>query len=72
MAIVKILAKAKQSAVLDATTLRVGQISGSSKTGALNTTEWIPSIIKSGVTLQSLPALEGVSFHFHCVNDTVV
>ncbi|CAL1703594.1 unnamed protein product [Somion occarium] len=55
-----ILAKVKRSGVLDATTLRVGQISGSTKTGAWNTTEWVPSIIKSSVTLGCLPALEGV------------
>ncbi|CAL1709603.1 unnamed protein product [Somion occarium] len=55
-----LLAKIKQHGILDATSLRVGQVSGSTKTGAWNTAEWIPSIIKSSIALGCLPTLDGV------------
>ncbi|CAL1703601.1 unnamed protein product [Somion occarium] len=55
-----ILAKASRAGAVTATSLRVGQVSGSTKTGAWNTSEWVPSIVKSSVALGCLPALEGV------------
>ncbi|KAI0942043.1 putative NRPS-like protein biosynthetic cluster [Taiwanofungus camphoratus] len=45
---------------LRTTSLRIGQISGSRKSGAWNTAEWVPSIVKSSVALGCLPELDGV------------
>ncbi|PCH36937.1 acetyl-CoA synthetase-like protein [Wolfiporia cocos MD-104 SS10] len=42
------------------TTLRVGQISGSSSNGAWNTSEWVPSLVKSSRALGCLPDMDGL------------
>jgi thioester reductase-like protein len=39
--------------------VRVGQISGGVN-GAWNTSDWVPAIIKSSVTLGCLPGINGV------------
>ncbi|KAH9932151.1 hypothetical protein B0H21DRAFT_699704 [Amylocystis lapponica] len=55
----EVLANAHKAG-MKATTLRIGQISGSTGTGAWNTSEWVPSLIKSSVSLGGLPVLEGI------------
>ncbi|PCH35037.1 NAD(P)-binding protein [Wolfiporia cocos MD-104 SS10] len=55
----EVLAKA-YDAGFRTTSLRIGQISGSSRSGAWNATDWVPSIIKSSVALGALPELDGV------------
>lgn len=39
--------------------LRVGQVCGSSSTGAWGTSEWVPILVKSSIALGMLPALDG-------------
>ncbi|GJE92564.1 acetyl-CoA synthetase-like protein [Phanerochaete sordida] len=46
---------------LEATILRVGQVCGSAATGAWNTSDWVPSMIKSSVAMEQLPETEGMS-----------
>jgi thioester reductase-like protein len=41
--------------------LRVGQVSGSASSGAWNTTDWVPILVKSSLSLGILPSLSGVS-----------
>jgi thioester reductase-like protein len=48
---------------LQATSLRVGQITGG-PTGAWATTDWVPILVKSGLALGSLLDLPGVSILF--------
>ncbi|KAK7693158.1 hypothetical protein QCA50_002724 [Cerrena zonata] len=50
-----ILARINRTGVIKTTSLRVGQLSGSTQTGAWNPNEWVPSIIKSGIALSCLP-----------------
>ncbi|CAK5275142.1 unnamed protein product [Mycena citricolor] len=40
---------------LDSTSFRIGQICGSSQTGAWSTTDWVPSLVKSSIALGALP-----------------
>ncbi|KAH9941064.1 hypothetical protein B0H21DRAFT_811720 [Amylocystis lapponica] len=54
----EVLAAARRAGI-EATTLRVGQISGTVASGAWNTTDWVPSLIKSSISLQCLPSLAG-------------
>ncbi|KAL6300002.1 hypothetical protein BKA93DRAFT_741263 [Sparassis latifolia] len=42
------------------TTLRIGQICGSAESGSWNTSEWVPSLVKSSMSLGCLPKLDGV------------
>ncbi|KAH9928993.1 hypothetical protein B0H21DRAFT_700203 [Amylocystis lapponica] len=44
----------------DVTTVRIGQICGSSQSGTWNTSEWVPSLVKSSISLGCWPALDGV------------
>jgi len=44
---------------LETMSLRIGQISGSTRTGAWNATDWVPIIIKSSIALGCLPDLPG-------------
>ncbi|TFY54704.1 hypothetical protein EVJ58_g8699 [Rhodofomes roseus] len=37
------------------TSIRIGQVSGTSQSGAWNTSEWVPSIVKSSLALGVLP-----------------
>lgn len=46
---------------LPATSFRIGQITGGAPRGAWSTTDWIPIIVKSSVTLGTLPEAHGVS-----------
>ena len=43
--------------------LRIGQLAGDSKVGEWNTTEGIPLMIQTAVTLGALPQLDEVSLH---------
>ncbi|GLB33171.1 putative acetyl-CoA synthetase-like protein [Lyophyllum shimeji] len=45
---------------LQVTSLRIGQISGGRPKGAWATTDWLPILVKSSVTLGRLPTLNGV------------
>ncbi|CCM01374.1 uncharacterized protein FIBRA_03424 [Fibroporia radiculosa] len=45
---------------LKTTVLRVGQICGSTRNGAWNTSEWVPILVKSSVSLGCLPEMNGV------------
>lgn len=56
----QVLGKAAQHGV-PCTSLRVGQVCGANSSGAWATTEWVPIMLKSSVTLKALPGLEGVS-----------
>lgn len=42
------------------TTLRIGQICGSKDTGAWDTSEWVPILLKSSIALKALPDLSSV------------
>ncbi|KAI0345580.1 acetyl-CoA synthetase-like protein [Trametopsis cervina] len=44
---------------LDAVALRVGQLCGSSTTGAWNTTDWVPILVKSSIALGAFPDTSG-------------
>ena len=48
------------SGAIKTTSLRVGQLSGSTQTGAWNPNEWVPTIIKSGIKLGCLPIRDEV------------
>ncbi|TCD64925.1 putative NRPS-like protein biosynthetic cluster [Steccherinum ochraceum] len=54
----RLLADAK-SRGLDTLSLRIGQLSGSTHTGAWNVSDWVPIIVKSSVALGCLPDLDG-------------
>ncbi|KAH7928011.1 putative aminoadipate reductase [Leucogyrophana mollusca] len=45
---------------LQATSFRIGQISGGAPRGAWSTTDWLPIIVRSSVTLGALPDATGV------------
>ncbi|TFY63083.1 hypothetical protein EVJ58_g3467 [Rhodofomes roseus] len=55
----EVLASAHQRG-LKTTSLRIGQISGSSKGGVWNASEWVPNIVKSSLALGALPDAESV------------
>ncbi|KAJ3555784.1 hypothetical protein NM688_g2384 [Phlebia brevispora] len=44
---------------LQVTSLRVGQVCGSNITGAWNTTDWVPIIVKSSMAIGCMPELDG-------------
>jgi len=54
-----VLAEATKKEIISGTSLRIGQLCGSTATGAWNTTDWVPNIVKSSVTLKCLPQMEG-------------
>ncbi|KAJ7718234.1 putative aminoadipate reductase [Mycena metata] len=41
---------------LDATSFRIGQVSGSTSNGAWSTTDWVPAIVKSSIALGNFPS----------------
>ncbi|KAJ7486758.1 putative aminoadipate reductase [Mycena latifolia] len=41
---------------LQATSFRIGQVSGAASNGAWSTTDWVPAIVKSGIALGSFPS----------------
>lgn len=55
----QILAKAAENG-LQCTSLRLGQVCGSKSNGAWASNEWLPILVKSSVSLEVLPHLEGV------------
>ncbi|THH29272.1 hypothetical protein EUX98_g4926 [Antrodiella citrinella] len=57
-AIVQVLSLASEKG-LAATSLRIGQISGASKSGSWAVSDWVPIIVISSVKLKCLPALDG-------------
>ena len=58
----RIVKVAAEQTGMVATVLRVGQIIGDSEEGIWNTTEAIPLMIQSAVTMGALPALDEVRF----------
>ncbi|KAF4585088.1 putative PKS/NRPS-like protein biosynthetic cluster [Pleurotus pulmonarius] len=56
----RVLHKAAESTPLKTTIVRIGQMSGSYVNGCWNAHEWVPSIVKSGITLGCLPESDGV------------
>jgi len=54
-----VLAKASEAGVVSGLSLRLGQISGSTTTGAWNPTDWVPIIVKSSIALGCLPLVDG-------------
>ncbi|KAH8102928.1 hypothetical protein BXZ70DRAFT_927267 [Cristinia sonorae] len=44
---------------LETTSVRIGQISGSTITGAWNSTDWVPIMIQSSISMGALPILPG-------------
>ncbi|THH28493.1 hypothetical protein EUX98_g5705 [Antrodiella citrinella] len=55
----RLLAKARENG-LETISFRIGQLSGSTTTGAWNITDWVPIIIKSSITLGYLPDINGL------------
>ncbi|KAJ7360820.1 putative aminoadipate reductase [Mycena albidolilacea] len=41
---------------LEATSFRIGQVTGSSSNGAWSTTDWVPAIVKSSIALGNFPS----------------
>jgi thioester reductase-like protein len=56
---VQLLVKAAEAG-LQTTSFRIGQISGGHANGAWATTDWLPIMVKSSISLGCLPATEGV------------
>ncbi|KAF9008146.1 acetyl-CoA synthetase-like protein [Hymenopellis radicata] len=48
-----------EKAGIDATVLRIGQVAGGAPMGAWATTDWVPAMVKSSVTLGVLPSAVG-------------
>lgn len=53
------LAKAFENGI-QTTSLRVGQLCGSTGSGAWNTTDWVPILVRSGIAIGALPTLNRV------------
>ncbi|KAI0079020.1 acetyl-CoA synthetase-like protein, partial [Panus rudis PR-1116 ss-1] len=53
-AVEQLLAQARKQG-LETTSLRIGQISGSTTSGAWSVTEWLPILVKSSIALKCLP-----------------
>ena len=65
----QIVRNAMKDAGAQARVLRIGQLVGDSKVGEWNTTEGIPLMIQTAVTLGALPQLDEVSqFHSHLLS----
>lgn len=52
---------------LQGTSFRIGQMTGGLPNGAWSTTDWVPSLVKSGLKLGALPDAQGVSISFSIV-----
>ena len=57
----QVLAKATENG-LECTAVRLGQVCGSTTSGAWGTTEWVPILVKSSEAVGCLPDLSGVGF----------
>ena len=44
--------------------MRVGQVSGSKRTGAWNISDWVPILVKSSLAVGCLPDMDGVGICF--------
>lgn len=55
----KLLEVAAENTALRPVSVRIGQLSGG-KSGVWNRNEWFPSLVRSGMYLGSLPALDKV------------
>lgn len=64
----QIVQNAMRDADAQARVLRIGQLVGDSKVGEWNTTEGIPLMIQTAVTLGALPQLDEVSHHYSSVS----
>ncbi|KAI0369579.1 acetyl-CoA synthetase-like protein [Pilatotrama ljubarskyi] len=54
----QILARAAKETRLETTVVRVGQLSGDTRVGGWNTTEWVPAIARVGKRLGCLPSAD--------------
>lgn len=50
---------------LEAASIRVGQVVGSTRSGYWNTKEHFPAIVKASQEIGAFPTMEGVCFYFH-------
>ncbi|KAG9308660.1 putative aminoadipate reductase [Chiua virens] len=59
---------------LPATSLRIGQITGGAPRGAWSTSDWVPIIVKSSVSLGALPEARGIASWLppHAVSDAML
>lgn len=55
----RIIESASRHTALRATIVRLGQITGG-RNGSWNETDWFPAMVKSSITIGSLPQLQGV------------
>ncbi|KAI0309336.1 male sterility protein-domain-containing protein [Amylostereum chailletii] len=55
----QLLFRARSAAGLNATVVRVGQLSGDTTVGAWNTKEWVPALVSLGKAVGALPARAG-------------
>ncbi len=63
----QMLYQAAKETALRPIVVRTGQIAGGVN-GGWNTSDWVPAIVKSSITLRALPEFEGVS----CIQVTMV
>ncbi|KAI0651021.1 acetyl-CoA synthetase-like protein [Trametes meyenii] len=54
----QVLGRARQETGLRTTSVRVGQLSGGTRSGGWNTSEWVPAIVRMGKRLGSVPAVD--------------
>ncbi|KAI0769291.1 acetyl-CoA synthetase-like protein [Trametes elegans] len=54
----QVLFRAAQETGLRTTSVRVGQLSGDTRTGGWNTTEWVPAIVRAGKLIGSIPTID--------------
>lgn len=57
----KILEKVAQTTTVKTTNIRIGQLAGSSRSGAWATSDWVPLIVRGGQEVGALPDGQGVS-----------
>ncbi len=57
----QVLHRAGRSTGLRTVSVRVGQLSGDSRSGAWNAKEWVPTLVRTGARLGALPAKDCVS-----------
>jgi thioester reductase-like protein len=59
---------------LPASSFRIGQVTGGAPRGAWSTTDWVPIIVKSSVTIGALPEASGVTSWLppHAVSDAML
>ena len=63
----QVLHRAARSTGLRTTSVRVGQLSGDSRSGAWNAKEWVPTLVRTSARVGSLPTRDCVSALRSCV-----